>query len=93
MSMDDFDIRFADVRHGWLTVTISLNENETVIDVSDVPDDPIASLVSLARFLVSSAGGTREVGFHLESSWQFLSASAKANSATTTQSASHTRMH
>jgi len=64
-----------------VTLTSSASSWSGVVKTaSDVPADPIAPLVSLGRFLLSSELGSRNVEFHLEPEYCTLTAIKTANS-------------
>ncbi|MEO9591269.1 hypothetical protein [Rhodopirellula bahusiensis] len=80
MADDTLNVRFGDISHGWLPITFGIAGTDTLVDASDVPADPIAPLVSLARFLLSAELGSRSVEFHLEPEYATLTATKTAGS-------------
>ena len=80
MANDTLNVRFGDISHGWLPITFGIAGTDALVDASDVPADPIAPLVSLGRFLLSSELGSRNVEFHLEPEYCTLTANKTANS-------------
>ena len=74
MADDTLNVRFGTLSHGWLRITFSLSGADILVDASDVPVDPIGQLVSLSRFLLSSALGSRDAEFSLEPEYAILTA-------------------
>jgi hypothetical protein len=82
MADDTLNLRFGKIEHGWLPITLCLSGDDVTIDASDVPADPIAPLVSLARFLLSTERGSREIEFHLEPAYCVVTATKHVDDGT-----------
>ncbi|MCW8876133.1 MAG: hypothetical protein OQK04_12310 [Kangiellaceae bacterium] len=65
------DIKFREPNHGWLPVEIEHQGNSWQFDASDVPLDPIHTLVTVLNSLFTGRDG--EVWWHLEPDGYFLS--------------------
>ena len=74
LANDNLNVRFGEIFHGWLPITFGIADTNTLVDASDVPTDPIATLVSLSRFLVSVELGSQAFEFHLEPEYCMLTA-------------------
>ena len=79
MTNDTLNVRFDDISHGWLPITFGIANTDVIVVASDVPSDPIAPLVSLGRFLLSTELGSRNVEFHLEPEYCTLTATKTAH--------------
>ncbi|TWT81678.1 hypothetical protein CA13_31310 [Planctomycetes bacterium CA13] len=80
MAIHTLNVRFGTISHGWLPITFGIADSDALVVASDVPADPIAPLVSLARFLLSAELGSRDVEFHLEPEYCTLTVTKTANS-------------
>lgn len=65
-ALGTLNVRFGEIEHGWLPITISGPEFDFVIDAADMPIDPINSFIELADFLISLEGDEHISEFYLE---------------------------
>ena len=70
MRTPDIHISYEPPLHGWLTMTILVNEEIVKIDASDVPNNPVEDL--LAALDLAATGVPSSVWWHLEPDGYFM---------------------
>lgn len=70
MSNPAIRISYAPPSHGWLTLTVSVNEQAVEIDASDVPNNPVEDLLSALE--LAANGVPSSVWWHLEPAGYFM---------------------
>lgn len=70
MPTPDIHVSYKPPSHGWLTLTVLVNEKTVEIDASDVPNNPVEELLSALE--LAANGVPSSVWWHLEPDGYFM---------------------